>query len=301
MVALLSNLIHSFRYVVSSLGPSIPILSALSTQHSSVSHPSGLPLPQVLHQRLEKSFIDKFEEVLIIGDVHGCYDELNQLLAQVSVNDTNSDRILKLFVGDLVNKGPKNKEVIEYVMKNRDNCLSVRGNHDEVVIKQYLLFESDGKSAIAEKNHWMTDLSRSQIDYLISMPYTITIPSLNALIVHAGIVPEVELDRQSLNDMVGMRNLVIDQQSGQVLSATHDDTVGVEWVSRWSGPLHVYFGHDAKRKLQKTQFATGLDTGCVYGNSLTALFIYGPRSGTYVSQKANAIHSAPKMKNSGSA
>ena len=292
MVALISNLIHSLRYVVSSMGPSIPILSALSNCPS-LSHPSGLPLPQVLHQQLDQTFIDRFDEVLVIGDVHGCYDELTQLIAQVKDNE----RILKLFVGDLVNKGPKSKEVINYMMKNANTCLSVRGNHDEVVIKQYLLYESHGKTALSEKNHWMTNLSRSHIDYLISLPYTFTIPSLNALIVHAGIVPEVELDKQNLKDMIEMRNLIVDQISGKVMSATSNHKEGVEWISRWTGPSHIYFGHDAKRKLQRTQFATGLDTGCVYGNSLTALFIHGPRSGAFVSQKASAVHSAPKLKN----
>jgi bis(5'-nucleosyl)-tetraphosphatase (symmetrical) len=63
----------------------------------------------------------------LVGDVQGCFDELQQLLAACSFN-TARDHII--FLGDLVNRGPKSLEVLQFVMSLGERAQVVLGNHD---------------------------------------------------------------------------------------------------------------------------------------------------------------------------
>ena len=74
--------------------------------------------------------------VLCVGDVHGCIDELCDLLRQVNYKPWDT----VLFLGDLVAKGPNSVDVIRLAMDI--GALAVRGNHDHEVIKQCRLIIS---------------------------------------------------------------------------------------------------------------------------------------------------------------
>jgi hypothetical protein len=242
-----------------------------------------VPRPPVHHVVLPKEFIERFQEVVVIGDVHGCYDELMSLLD--ILKEGSDGKILKVFVGDLVNKGPKSKEVIQLLMKNREDMLSVRGNHDVVVIDQCVNIIEKCPHELKKKNEWMKNLTQEEVDYLISLPYSIKIPHLKSIIVHAGILPGVRVEDMSDRDIVSMRNVVtkMDPVSGEVIQTPSTGTKeGTAWAKLHRGADHIYFGHDARRKLQQELFATGLDTGCVYGGDLTGVFIHGKRKGTLV-------------------
>lgn len=171
-------------------------------------------------------------------------------------------------------------------MMNNQDCISVRGNHDEVVMKEYLNFIKTG--TISEKNEWMKQISKSQFEYLKELPYTISILKLNIVVVHAGLLQNIPLEKQNLYDITVMRNIVenIGDDGKKIYVASKSETNGAPWPLYWPGPAHIYFGHDAKRGLQEYPFATGLDTGCVYGNHLSAKFVMGSRMGQLISVKA---------------
>ncbi|CAC5425372.1 unnamed protein product [Mytilus coruscus] len=244
-----------------------------------------LPLPKTLHLTLENVSIQG-REIFIIGDVHGCLEELEELL-ELAKLEINNKKMLPIFVGDLANKGPRNLMTIRKVRQME--ALSVRGNHEEAIVRHYLNWQNDQNYVIPEEFKWITDLNTDDIEYLLELPYTISIPSRNILIVHAGLVPVIPIQQQNLDNFIHIRNLYQDNDGNFIASELPFQ--GEAWASFWTGPEHVYFGHDASRKLQQHPYATGLDTGCLYGNMLSGIVI---NSQKMLQVKAKKVYSKPK-------
>ena len=226
------------------------------------------------------------ERVLIIGDIHGCLDELLDLLHASQYDPETTSVVL---VGDLVNKvmllcfehfhhfclqyvscyqGPKSAECIQYCRKH--GFYSVLGNHDVAAIEEYRSFKSSG--VIGKKKYeYIKALSADDFAWYSSLPYTITLPDFGCIVVHAGLLPNLRLEDQDPHDMVTMRNIKHDF-TGNFLSMERQTDDSANWAELWQG-MHVYYGHDAKRGYQMHENATGLDTGCAYGRKLTGILL----------------------------
>lgn len=275
MASILPSVLHLLSSITRLLPRIIPGINGICRRS-----PYGVLMPRASHVTIREQDIAG-RNLLVIGDVHGCYDELRELLDQQDISEESNNTCV-IFVGDLINKGPKNAEVVKLARKLR--AYSVRGNHDEVCLLEWEKSQKRN-GTLSSKFSWMKQLTPQDIQWLYDMPYTIGVPSRNFIIVHAGLLPGRSLEEQDPKDMITMRN-VMEDASGEGYVATEADT-GVCWASRWEGPDHIYFGHDARRLLQQHNYATGLDTGCVYGGHLTAIY---PVSGKLVSVKAHTIH-----------
>jgi len=190
--------------------------------------------------------------------VHGCIDELVELL-KVS-GWQKSDRLV--LAGDLVAKGPDSKAVVE--LARAHGALSVLGNHDAHVLKAR---EGQGDALKGTHRHVAETLSEADWRYLELLPLWLDFPELNTLVVHAGLLPHVPLAQQPRHLLLNMRS--IDAEG----NGTTRVSEGSPWAERWAGPRFVVFGHDALRKLQRHPHALGLDTGCVYGGQLSAVWL----------------------------
>lgn len=233
--------------------------------------------PFVKHKTLSYEEF-KLKDILVVGDVHGCYDEAMELLKKVE--SETSRKFVTIFVGDMVNKGPKNFEMLDF-LRQREDVYCVRGNHEQAILRIFLAMKESVPDDLKphKSNNWFSKLTPAQFEYIRNLPYTISIPLLQMIVVHAGFIPHKPLHEQDDHDMLHMRGLVWvkDDFHGKVLTPT-ESIQGDLWAQCWPGPEHVYFGHDAITRLQRQEHCTGLDTGCLYGGKLTAVLIEVPEN-----------------------
>jgi diadenosine tetraphosphatase ApaH/serine/threonine PP2A family protein phosphatase len=193
---------------------------------------------------------------IVIGDLHGCYDELLALLERVALK--SEDRVV--CVGDLIVKGEKNAEVLDLFMRDA-RFSSVIGNHDRALL-EYWKGERTHLKPTQERARAELEPKRERYAaFLASLPAFLDLGT--HVVVHAGLRPGVGLDEQSIEDLTELRTLGEDRTSRE----------GVPWYDLYDGEKIALFGHWPMTPPRRGPRAVGLDTGCVYGYSLTAYVI----------------------------
>ena len=184
---------------------------------------------------------------VVIGDVHGCADELETLLDKIALG-AGDDVYL---VGDLLMRGPHPRRTIDIAMQI--GARSVLGNHEDRVLT--------GRSLVSEpldEAHWA---------WLRALPLWLDVAAYGLRIIHGGLAPGLPIEAQDRDTLLYVRSIAVDGTPSRV----HDPER--LWGARYVGPPHVVFGHNAQPEPQIHPWATGLDTGCVYGGWLTALVL----------------------------
>ena len=193
---------------------------------------------------------------IVVGDLHGCHDELMDLLDKASFSA--GDKLV--CVGDLVAKGEKSREVLELFMTDR-RFSSVIGNHDLALRRRWNGEDVELKPAQRDTHKELKADKDRYLPFLNSLPFIIDLET--HLVVHAGLRPNIALHSQTTGDLTRLRTLGPDRESDE----------GTPWYHVYNGTKVVLFGHWPSTEPRFGPKAIGLDTGCVYGNSLTAYII----------------------------
>lgn len=205
---------------------------------------------------------------ILVGDIHGCAQEFDDILERTRYAQ-GVDRLV--LVGDLVARGPDSVGVIDRAV--RYGARAVRGNHDEKVLSWWRVARAHGE-AKAHESVRLSDRHRAVVEsmderhfeQLEALPLRIAMAEHGLVVVHAGVDPTRDPPDTDAEILLTVRSIDADGRPTRKL-------VGTPWARAWKGPVHVVFGHDARRGLQLESHATGLDTGCCYGRELTALVL----------------------------
>lgn len=188
---------------------------------------------------------------LIIGDIHGCYEELMQLLELAKLQP---DEIL-VSVGDIVDRGPDSLKVYEF-FKNRPNSLVIMGNHERKHLRQVLSF---GQEIVKMQ---MGEKYPEFLAWLKNLPYFYETEA--AIVVHGGFENGVELALQREEVLCGAT------AGEKRLQTLYGEKF---WSDFYSGEKPIIWGHHVtgENPMILPNKVYGIDTGACHGGYLTAL------------------------------
>lgn len=228
---------------------------------------------------------------IIIGDVHGMFDELVDLLNEV--NPVPQDRVV--FVGDLIDKGPDSPEVVAFLRSFAEDhdVVLVEGNHEDKHrrFRKNLRERPDTAREMADRtpelNEITSRLSSEDIAFLESAVPFHRIEEHNILVVHGGIpgsMTDFPLTLEEARSLSGkrmkrfsqiLRTRHIHHETGKMLPLGTEGPNDPFWAETHDGRFgHVVFGHEPFLDgVAHFDHATGIDTGAVFGGGLTAMIV----------------------------
>ena len=240
----------------------------------------------------------------IIGDVHGCFDELHELLSALgyriaessdpdlfgfSVSHPQGRRVI--FLGDLIDRGPKVVPVLRLAMSmcKQGIALCIPGNHEEKLNKKLRgkqVNVSHGmEQTIAELSAEPSEFTQSVHEFIDSLVSHYVLDHGRLVVAHAGI-----------------KQKYVGRTSGRVREfCLYGETTGEtdefglpvrhNWAADYRGNAHIIYGHTPIPHPDWLNRTVNIDTGCVFGGSLTALR-WPERE--FTSIKSKATYAEPK-------
>ncbi len=214
----------------------------------------------------------------IIGDVHGCLDELITLIKKLGYSLDEAKGVISkvpvnrtlVFVGDLVDRGADSPGVLRLVMNavSQGKALGVCGNHDDKLKRKLQGKDVQITHGLDMTLEQLRNASPYFLEQIISfidqLPYYLVLDQGRLVICHAGI-----------------QKNYIGQQSPKIKAfCLYGRSLGTDekgypirynWAQDYDGQALVVYGHTVVKELVFINNTFNLDTGCVFGGRLTAL------------------------------
>ena len=200
------------------------------------------------------------KKIFAIGDIHGCYDRLLTLMEKIPI-DFSHDTLV--FIGDYIDRGSHSVDVVEYLIqlkKRVPEAIFLKGNHEDMLEKflngaerfNYLL--NGGQQTLDSYLTKPVDseffpIPRDHMEFFKSL--RLFYETDEFIFVHAGLRPRVPLESQKTEDLLWIRSKFVN--------------------SKYDFGKRVIFGHTPLKKPLVEPNKIGIDTGAVYGNSLTCV------------------------------
>ncbi|MBM4097625.1 MAG: AAA family ATPase [Planctomycetota bacterium] len=252
------------------------------------------------HGELEESVVQKVRlpcnrrEVCgpfdIIGDLHGCHDELENLLSRLGYERSaetvatfngltipwrHPEGRQALFLGDYVDRGPKILQTLALVqaMVSSGSALAVQGNHEMRVVKHFRASRQEPRPNLEQTLHELNALGeeiqrqaiRGLVDFCDNLPHHLVLDEGRLVAAHAGLREEFHGRDSSF-----VRNMAL---FGEPAPRVDEDLPPDrrDWVSEYRGGALVAYGHTPVARSTIVNQTVNLDTGCVFGGRLTCL------------------------------
>jgi serine/threonine protein phosphatase 1 len=225
-----------------------------------------------------RHFVAPGQRRYAIGDIHGRYDLLNQLIAMIEAdNEARGPADTRLlFLGDYVDRGPESRQVIEAMMEldiGDDRVIFLGGNHEEVLLATAegnrraaaLFHRLGGRETLLSYGAGAQDYDHADPAGLVDL-LRVHVPGHHLqwmrglrdcyregdyLFVHAGMRPGIAIEDQKSSDMRWIRSEFLDHP------ASH-------------GPLVIH-GHSVTSRIDERPNRIGIDTGAYASGVLTAV------------------------------
>lgn len=184
----------------------------------------------------------------VVGDIHGCYEELKELLRKIE-HDAWEQEYKIIFVGDYVDRGPDSKKVVECIMHmQKGGHVALMGNHEDMILAGEMMYAT--QTLVSFNGTVDNPMPKDVTNWMKSLPKYYEDDTI--IVVHAGVKPGIPMDEQTDIFLLWYRY----QQGGKAFLNKH-----------------LYHGHTPHTFVERAEDRTNVDTACVYNGHLTAAVV----------------------------